>query len=180
MTENDNTDELTLVASGRIKTTETETVDAMEIERTRTETVTARLPLDGSRLYDSDIAATDREGPYIHTGPTAVYIAEQMDATAVDAQKWDLTVEGEPSTFETVATDAATELLLRPAEAQQLAFDILLALQETYSAGDQPAYAALNLDEQANLGRRQEALATLDESGEQTDGAAGEGVAADD
>jgi len=158
----DDTYELTIEATGDIETTTIEEADGLTATRTRTETVTAELPLDAERLYDSDIATTHTAGVTIPTADVAEYVARELDAVAVEPSEWDVVVSGPLNDWQHVALGAAKQRRgVHETNTIETALDVLETMHVRYAESDRPALAALNIDESYEVGRREELLTWL-------------------
>jgi hypothetical protein len=175
----DDTYELTIEATGEIETTTTEETEDMTVARTTTETVTAELPLDADRLYDSDVATTHSSGVTIPTSDVAEHVADELDATAVDPREWDVTVRGPLNDWQHVALGAARQRQgTFESNTLDTALDVLETCHERHAESDRPVLAALNIDESYEVGRREELLTRLTSEPEiETDGEAAEAEA---
>ncbi|QHS17951.1 hypothetical protein GWK26_12770 [haloarchaeon 3A1-DGR] len=159
---------LTIVATGQARfDTVQDDADSMTIARSRTEEVTAEIELDADRLYDSDVATTHRAGATISASDVANVVCEELEATPVDPLEWDLTVRGSLDDWQKVCLKAAKQRRSFESSRTDTALDVLLSLHERHAETDRPIYAALNIDETYEAGRRDELFAEVAPDGDE-------------
>ena len=157
--------ELTLTATGKVRTQSVTEADNMTVTQAVVQEVTAELPIDGDRLYSSDVATTHKQGSVITPRDVADVVCDEIDADPVDADEWELTLSASLDDWQKVALEAADKR--RPDRERKVttAIEILLSLHEDFAESDRPILAALNIDETYDHGRRDELLGELDSIG---------------
>lgn len=161
---------LTVRGTARFETT-TEADGLGTITEADTREVTARLDVDGDRLYNSDLATTHRAGATISTNDVAEIVAGELDATPVDVDGWELTLSAALDDWQKVVLKAAEKRRQFESDQVDTAIEVLLSLHERHAETDRPIYAALNIDETFGAGRREELLGRLEDDAPEVEAA---------
>lgn len=170
--------ELTLTATGTVRRESVTEADGMSVTQAVVQEVTAEIPIDGDRLYSSDVATTHRQGAVITRADVADVVCEEIDAEPVDVDEWELTLSASLDDWQKVTLDAADKRRMNTENKIATAIEILLSLHDDFGESDRPILAALNIDETYDHGRRDELLGKLDSVGNVLQ-AETEGVSAD-
>ena len=155
--------ELTLTATGQARTVTATDTDEMAVRESVTREVTADIDLDADRLYNSDIATTHKSGVAIVDSDVAELVCETIESNPVDPQEWNVVVSASLDDWQKVALGAAKQRQRFESGRVDTAIHALLTLHERYAETDRPLYAALNIDETYDGGRREEILDHLTE-----------------
>ena len=169
---------LTLTAIGTVRTESITEADDMTVTQAVVQEVTAEIPIDGDRLYNSDVATTHKQGTAITGRDVADVVCEEIDAEPVDVDEWEITLSASLDDWQKVALKAADKRRVNTENKVTTAIDVLLSLHDDFAESDRPILAALNIDETYDHGRRDELLGELDSVGNVLQAEA-EGVNAD-
>ncbi|OYR68153.1 hypothetical protein [Halorubrum ezzemoulense] len=171
--------ELTLTATGTVRTESVTEADDMTVTQAVVQEVTAEIPIDGDRLYNSDVATTHRQGSVITRADVADVVCEEIDAEPVDVDEWELTLSASLDDWQKVTLDAADKRRMNTENKIATAIEILLSLHEDFGESDRPILAALNIDETYDHGRSDDLISELDSVGHVLQAKADEEVTAD-
>ncbi|KDS91176.1 hypothetical protein FK85_05475 [Halorubrum saccharovorum] len=157
--------ELTLTATGQIRSDTTADTDSMHITESTVREVSAEIALDADRLCNSDIATTHKQGSMITRRDVANAVADELDVEPVETDDWELTLAGPLDDWQRVALGAADKKRMTESKSAATAIDVLLSLHEDHAETDRPILAAINIDETFDVGRRDELLGELESVG---------------
>ena len=171
--------ELKLTATGTVRTESVTDADDMTVTQAVVQEVTAEIPIDGDRLYKSDVATTHRQGTTITSRDVADAVCEEIDAEPVDVDGWEITLSASLDDWQKVALEAADQKRNGTSRKVTTAIEILLSLHEKFAETDRPILAALNIDETYDHGRREDLVSELESVGHVLQATADEEVTAD-
>lgn len=157
--------ELTLTATGTVRTGSVTEADDMTVTQAVVQEVTAEIPIDGDRLYRSDVATTHKQGTVIARQDVADVVCEEIDAEPVDVDEWEVSLSASLDDWQKVVLEAADQKRNGTSRKVSTAIDVLLSLHEKFGESDRPILAALNIDETYDHGRRDELIGELDSAG---------------
>ncbi|MYL15657.1 hypothetical protein GLW36_03205 [Halorubrum terrestre] len=157
--------ELTLTATGEVRTASVTEADDMTVTQAVVQEVTAEIPIDGDRLCNSDVATTHRQGTAITGRDVADVVCETIDAEPVDVDEWEITLSASLDDWQKVALEAADQKRNGTSRKVTTAIEILISLHEKFTETDRPILAALNIDGTYDHGRRDDLISELDSVG---------------
>lgn len=159
--------ELTLTATGQVRSDAITETDSMYITQSTVREVTAEIALDADRLYNSDIATTHNQGSVVTERDVADVVADELDVEPVDRDDWELALSASLDDWQRVVIGAADRQRMTKTDTVTTAIEVLLSLHEHHAESDRPILAALNIDETYDVGRRDELLEELSSLGAQ-------------